>query len=60
MKTNLPRSPYDKCHGLVYFRRMLDKIRLHAVGKLTEDYIPNLGKFCDHWCALFLGVDYDA
>ncbi|MFI0347798.1 MAG: DUF5069 domain-containing protein [Chthoniobacterales bacterium] len=60
MKNNVPRSPYDKTHGLVYFGRMLDKIRLHQAGKLADDYIPNLGKFCDHWCVLFLGVDYDA
>lgn len=60
MKKNIPRSPYDKCHGLVYFGRMLDKIRLHAEGKLSEDYIPNLGKFLDHRCVLFFGIDYDA
>ena len=57
---NLPRSPYDQIHGLVYFPRMLDKIRLHAAGKLSEDYIANLGhdeKF-DGACLRFLGVAY--
>lgn len=55
---SLPRSPYDTIHGLVYFGRMLDKIRLHAVGKLPADYIPNLGKKFDGVCLRFLGVEY--
>lgn len=61
MKVDFPRSPYDQIHGLVYFGRMLDKIRLHAVGKLPKDYIPNLGhdqKF-DGSCLRFLGVSYE-
>ena len=36
------RSPYDKVR-LVYFDRMLDKIGLHATGKLPPDYQSNLG-----------------
>ncbi len=55
-----PRSPYDEVHGLVYFGRLLDKIRLHAVGKLPEAYIENLGhdqKF-DGACLRFLGVSF--
>jgi hypothetical protein len=32
MSEQLPRSPYDVVGGLVYFPRMLDKIRLHARG----------------------------
>jgi hypothetical protein len=43
MSRVIPRSPYDQLHGFVYVPRMLDKIRLHAAGKLSEDYIPNLG-----------------
>lgn len=57
---NLLCSPYDQIHGLVYFGRMLDKIRLHAAGKLPEAYIANLGhdqKF-DGTCLRFLGVSY--
>lgn len=57
---NLPRSPYNQVHGLVYFGRLLDKIRLHAAGKLPEAYIANLGnaqKF-DGSCLRFLGVSY--
>ena len=38
------RSPSEKVGGLFYFRRMLDKIRLHAKGELPSDYHANLGK----------------
>jgi len=55
-----PRSPHDRIHGLVYFLRMVDKIRLHAEGELGEDYIPNLGKAFDARCSSFLGINYDA
>ena len=37
------RSPYARVGRLVYFGRMLDKIRLHAHGKLPADYAENLG-----------------
>jgi gluconokinase len=60
MSTTLPASPYETCHGLVYFPRMLDKIRLHAAGRLGEDYIPNLGKGFDLRCCSLLGIDYAA
>jgi gluconokinase len=54
------RSPYLKVGRIVYFGRMLDKIRLHAAGKLpVEDYVPNLGKGFDGRCCLFLRVNYD-
>jgi len=53
------RSPYDSIHGLVYFLRMVEKIRIHAQGKLAEDYVPNLGKGFDLRCCSFLGVNYD-
>lgn len=59
MKTELPRSPYDQIHGLVYFGRMLDKIRLHAAEKLSADYIPNLGIKFDERCLRFLNVSYE-
>ena len=52
------RSPYLKVGSLVYFGRMLDKIRLHAAGKLPPDYVANLGKAFDGRCVAFLGVDY--
>lgn len=53
------RSPYAKVGEIVYFGRMLDKIRLHASGKLPADYIPNLGSGFDARCVNFLGVEYD-
>lgn len=54
------RSNYDKTDRLVYFGRMLDKIRLHAAQKLPADYHPNLGKGFDARCCAFLGVDHPA
>lgn len=57
--SNLPvRSPAAKVGGIVYFGRMLDKIRLHAKGELPADYTPNLGKGFDQRCVNFLRVDY--
>jgi gluconokinase len=41
---------------------MLDKIRLHAAGKLPSEYVPNLGDTqfytLDGRCCRFLGVPY--
>jgi gluconokinase len=54
-----PRSPHDTIHGLVYFPRMIEKIRLHAAGQLAEDCIPNLGKGFDDRCCKFLGISYE-
>jgi gluconokinase len=59
MKEFPVRSPAEKLGGLVYFGRMLDKIRVHARGKLPADYQPNLGKGFDAKCCAFLNVDYD-
>jgi len=59
---NVPglRSPYVKVGRLVYFGRMLDKIRLHARGALpAADYAANLGKGFDGRCCSFLRVGYD-
>ena len=58
MSTKTPVSPRDSQHGLVYFPRMVDKIRLHAAGELAEDCIPNLGKGFDDRCCKFLEIDY--
>jgi gluconokinase len=56
------RSPYAKVGRLVFFGRMLDKIRLHATGRLPADYAANLGDakpgFFDGRCCRFLGVPY--
>ena len=52
------RSPHDKVGGLVYFGRMLDKIRLHAKSALPAEFQANLGEAFDRTCAQFLGVLY--
>jgi gluconokinase len=52
------RSPSEKVGGLFYFGRMLDKVRLHAKGKLPLDYHANLGKGFDEKSVRFLRVDY--
>lgn len=52
------RSPAAKVGGIVYFGRMLDKIKAHARGELPAEYQPNLGKGFDARCTAFLGVDY--
>jgi hypothetical protein len=59
---NVPglRSPYDQVGGLFHFARMLDKIRLHAAGKLPADYQENLGGGFDGALCRFLDVKYDA
>ena len=53
------RSPYDKTGGLVYFGRMLDKIRSLARGELPPEYMENFEKDFDQKCATFLGVNYE-
>ena len=58
MKEFAVRSPGAKVGGLVYFGRMLDKIRMHEKGDLPEDYQANLGKGFDRSCVDFLGIDY--
>jgi carbohydrate kinase (thermoresistant glucokinase family) len=56
------RSPYAQIGRLVYFGRMLDKIRLHAAGQLPADYQANLGDsqegVFDSRCCRFLRVPY--
>jgi len=44
--------------GIVFFARMLDKIRLHAAGELPADY--NLGGGYDSRMCRFLQIDYAA
>lgn len=51
-------SPYEKVGGLVWFARMLRKIRLHARGELPADYLPYLGQGFDRRCLNFLRIDY--
>jgi gluconokinase len=58
MKDFPVRSPTAKVGGLVYFGRMLDKIRAHAKGELPVEYQLNLGKGFDTKCCTFLRIDY--
>ena len=55
-----PRSAYEQVGGLLYFARMLDKMRLHARGELPPDYHANLSKGFDGRCCRFLRVEYPA
>jgi gluconokinase len=52
------RSPSAKVGGLVYFGRMLDKIRAQEKNKLPHDYQANLGRGFDEFCTKFLHVHY--
>ena len=54
------RSPYAKIGRLVYFGRMLDKIRLHAAGQLPPDYVANLGDAMAHGTLAGVGLAYAA
>jgi len=58
------RSPFDQVKGLVYFGRMLDKIRLFATGKLPEGWHASRGAQAkgtfDGRCCNFLHIDYPA
>ena len=58
MKDFPVRSPGLKVGGIVYFGRMLDKIRVHGKGELPADYLPKLGSGFDGWCVDFLGIAY--
>jgi len=58
MSEQLPCSPYDMVGGIVWFPRMLDKIRLQARGDLPETYHDNLGRELDGHCLAFLHVKY--
>jgi Domain of unknown function (DUF5069) len=53
------RSPRVGVGGVVYFGRMVDKVRLEQAGRLPEDYQANLGEGFDKACCDFLGVSYE-
>ena len=62
--SNIPglRSPHDLTGGIVYFARMLSKIRLHASGGLPQEYVDFIGEkqgVFDWRCVTFLGIGYD-
>ena len=62
MKVPGLRSSFEKVGGIVYFGRMLDKIRLNAADRLPTGY--NLGTKVRTWfdgrCTRFLTVNYEA
>lgn len=55
----LPCSPCIEAGGLIYFPRMLAKIRLHAKGQLWKELHENLGKGSDAMCCGYLHVAYE-
>src|SRR3954471_6068011 len=61
MQDQTPCSDYKQTKGLIYFARMLDKIRLNAAGKLAPGYFCGVEDptFFDARCTRFLGVEYD-
>ena len=60
MKVPGLRSAYDEVGGIVYFGRMLDKIRLKAKGQLPTDYKTGTKLWLDFdaRCTRFLKVPY--
>jgi gluconokinase len=61
MQTQAPCSDHVETKGLIYFARMLDKIRLNAAGRLEPGYFVGVEDptFFDARCTRFLGVKYD-
>ena len=54
-----PRSAYEVMDGWHYLPRYIDKIRLHLVGKLHDDYKENLGKGFDEKWLVAAGVTHE-
>src|SRR5438552_18136767 len=61
MQDQIPCTDYQETKGLIYFARMLDKIRLNAAGKLAPGYFAGEEDptFFDARCTRLLGVNYD-
>lgn len=57
------RSPHSRVGRIVCFGRMIDKIRLNALGALPPEYQANLGEsrpaLFDARCCRFLGIPYE-
>jgi len=62
MKITGLRSAYEEVGGIVYFGRMLDKVRLKAQEELPADYNVGTKQWYDFdsRCTRFLGVKYGA
>ena len=60
MSRKFPKSPREETKGLLYFPRMLDKIRLHHAGELHDDYKENFGapKTADSALCNFLRIHH--
>jgi gluconokinase len=58
--STFPKSPREMTKGVIYFPRMLDKIRMHARSELPEEYHKNLGasRGADGACCNFLRVHH--
>jgi len=54
-----PISAYQQTLGMVYFARMLNKIRKFALGELHPDFHKNLGSGFDGRCTGYLRVNYE-
>ena len=57
-----PCTDYRETKGLIYFARMLDKIRLNAQGRLAPGYflgVTDDPTFFDARCTRFLRINYD-
>lgn len=56
------RSPYDKVSGIVLVARLIDKVRLHAAGKLPAGYhvgfIAGNRTFDDRFCR-FIDIPFE-
>ena len=62
MHTQTPCSDHIETKGLIYFARMLDKIRLKSRGELPPDYFTGVDEdptMFDARCTRFLAVNYD-
>jgi hypothetical protein len=55
------RSDYDTVGGMVFFGRMLDKIRLKSAGRLPPEYVTGTADrtHFDARCCTFLRVPYE-
>jgi hypothetical protein len=60
MKVPGLRHSAEQVGGIVFFGRMLDKVRLHAKNALPGDYQANLGAGSDGRVCRFLHVEYPA
>ena len=62
MQTKTPCCDHVETKGLIYFARMLDKIRLKARGELPSDYFTGVAEdptMFDARCTRFLHINYD-